>query len=274
MFPAGFFCFLTALRVIHGLRKLHIPLQNTTRFTSSSKEEWHCHKPFLTNCNHCPWMKSTQNTLLRFLELQWEKWINPETTPPDYFRKLVWNQVVDFERQIANWCIVETHSVYEIENKLYLVCEAVIAKPVMKVTHFTYFWSWAIWKKRRERKSLSTFLNWIVMLKPFEWRGWEVTLVKHKTKVICPIKTKQMAQEANQNAKKTCTQRKAREKTRNPGHGWICFCTWLVKNRSVSSDWAEQIMQILVALGAMLNWLDLWKFIPSAINCRRQSYFL
>lgn len=183
MFPAGFFCFLTALRVIHGLRKLHIPLQNITRFTSSSKEEWHCRKPFLTNCNHCPWMNSTQNTL-RFAELQWEKRINPETTPPDYFRKLVWNQVVDFERQIANWCIVETHSVYEIENKLYLVCEAVIAKPVMKVTHFIYFWSWAIWKKRRERKSLSTFLNWIVMLKPFEWRGWEVTLVKHKTNVM------------------------------------------------------------------------------------------
>lgn len=41
------------------------------------------------------------------------------------------------------------------------------------------------------------------MLKPFEWRGWEVTLVKHKTNVICPIKTKQMAQEANQNAQKT-----------------------------------------------------------------------
>lgn len=77
------------------------------------------------------------------------------------------------------------------------------------------------------------------MLKPFEWRGWEVTLVKHKTNVMSSahaIRTKQMAQEANQNAKKTCTQRKARENTRNPGHGWICFCSLLVKNRSVSSD--------------------------------------
>lgn len=83
--------------------------------------------------------------------------------------------------------------------------------------------------------------------------GSDTRKTQNQRDVICPIRTKQMAQEANQNAKKTCTQRKARENTRNPGHGWICFCSLLVKNRSVSSDWAEQVMQILVALGAMLS---------------------
>ena len=138
--------------------------------------------------------------------------------PPRDYCKLVWSQA-DFECQIANWkrCIIGARNVHEIENILILVCEAVIAKWVMKVAHFTYVWSSATLEEEK----------------------------KNHSDVIWPIRIKQMAQEANQNAKKTCTQHKAR-KTRV--HGSICFCSWLVKNSSVSSDWAEQIRQILFAL--------------------------